>query len=330
MERNLKFALLHAPVLAFAVIVAGCVPTSEAAIEADQAAAREASDAAFAAAPDLPGSGRYPAIRDVRADLPDHIVYRPRDLDALAGRLLGVVLWGNGGCSADATSARFHLLEIASHGYIAIAPGKAYSGPGALPEPPREAPPSEEAFPPVQTLPADLLAGLDWILAENERAGSPFFGLVDPDKVAVAGHSCGGLQAIRVAADPRIATAIVHNSGVLDPDAFNPITGFSVAKEELRNIHSPVLYILGGESDVAYPNGMDDFARIDHVPVAVANLDVGHGGTFREANGGRVGTVAVQWLEWQLRGDEPASRWFVGESCGLCDDAEWTYEAKGF
>lgn len=326
----MKIAPLHSAAVAFAVFTAGCVPMNEAAVETGQTDPREASDAAFAAAPDLPGSGPYAAIRDVRADLPDYIVYRPRDLGALAGRPLGVVLWGNGGCSADAASARFHLLEIASHGYVAIAPGKAYSGPDALPEPPREPPPSEGAFPPVQTLPADLLAGLDWILAENERAGSPFHGLIDPDKVAVAGHSCGGLQAISVAADPRIATAIVHNSGVLDPEAFNPITGFSVAKEELRNIHSPVLYILGGESDVAYPNGMDDFARIDHVPVAVANLDVGHGGTFREPNGGRVGTVAVQWLEWQLRGDEAASRWFIGENCSLCEDAEWTYEAKGF
>ncbi len=326
----MKIASLHPAVLALAAVLAGCAPITEAAFEADQAAVSEASDAAFAAAPDLPGSGPYPAMRDVRPDLPDHIVYRPGDLDALAGRPLGVVLWGNGGCSADATSARFHLLEIASHGYVAIAPGKAYSGPGALPEPPREAPPSEGAFPPVQTLPADLLSGLDWILAENERAGGPFQGRIDPAKVAVAGHSCGGLQALSVAADPRIATAIVHNSGVLDPDAFNPITGFSVAKEELRNIHLPVLYILGGESDVAYPNGMDDFERIDHVPVAVASLDVGHGGTFREPNGGRVGTVTVQWLEWQLRGDEEASRWFIGENCGLCDSAEWTYDAKGF
>ena len=39
-----------------------------------------------------------------------------------------------------------------------------------------------------------------------------------------------------------------------------------------------VIYILGGPSDIAYPNGMDDFARIGHVPVAVANLPVGHGG----------------------------------------------------
>ena len=320
----MTIAAMRPAVLALAAMLAGCAPAGEAALQADQAAARAAANAA----PDLPGTGPYPAIRDGQAGLPDHIVYRPRNLDALAGRPLGVVLWGNGGCSADAASARFHLLEIASHGYVVIAPGKAYSGPNALPAPPRETH-SDGTFPPVQTLPADVLSGLDWILAENERAGSPFYGRIDPKMVAVAGHSCGGLQAISVAADPRIATVIVHNSGVLNPGAFNPITGFSVTKDALNRIHTPTLYILGGESDIAYPNGMDDFRRIDQVPVAVANVDVGHSATLREPNGGKVAPVAVQWLEWQLRGDKAASRWFVGEDCRLCRDPEWTYDAKG-
>ncbi len=320
----MTIAALRPAAFALAAMLAGCAPAGQAALQADQPAARAAADAA----PDLPGTGPYPAIRDDQAGLPDHIVYRPRNLDALAGRPLGVVLWGNGGCSADAVSARFHLLELASYGYVVIAPGKAYSGPNALPAPPRETH-SDGTFPPVQTLPADVLSGLDWILAENERAGSPFYGRIDPKMVAVAGHSCGGLQAISAAADPRVATVIVHNSGVLDPDAFNPITGFSVAKDALKRIHTPILYILGGESDIAYPNGMDDFRRIDQVPVAVASVDVGHSATFREPNGGKVAPVAVEWLEWQLRGDEAASRWFVGEDCRLCRDPEWTYDAKG-
>ena len=37
---------------------------------------------------------------------------------------LGVVAWGNGGCSDDAASSRFHLLEIASHGYLVLASGR--------------------------------------------------------------------------------------------------------------------------------------------------------------------------------------------------------------
>ena len=33
---------------------------------------------------------------------------------------------------------------------------------------------------------------------------------------------------------------------------------------------------------IAYGNGMDDFNRINHVPVFVGNLDVGHGGTYAQ------------------------------------------------
>jgi hypothetical protein len=73
---------------------------------------------------------------------------------------------------------------------------------------------------------------------------------------------------------------------------------------------------------------MDDFSRIEHVPAVMANLDVGHGGTFMEPNGGRAASAAVAWLEWQLRGDETAKKWFVGEQCGLCTDEAWTIERK--
>jgi hypothetical protein len=89
-----------------------------------------------------------------------------------------------------------------------------------------------------------------------------------------------------------------------------------------------VLYILGGPTDIAYPNGMDDFRRIEHVPVAVSNLPVGHGGTYFEPNGGAAASVAVSWLEWQLRGDRKARARFVGKLCGLCTDSKWTYEQK--
>ena len=74
---------------------------------------------------------------------------------------------------------------------------------------------------------------------------------------------------------------------------------------------------------------MDDFKRIDHVPVAVANLlGAGHGGTYSQENGGVAAQVAVNWLDWQLRGDAEAGRMFSGANCGLCTDARWAYESK--
>ena len=89
--------------------------------------------------PDTPGSGPYPALMEIDSALPDHVVYRPADLAAVGEGKLGVFVWGNGACADDGASARLHLSEIASHGYLAIAPGKWRNGPNAKepPSPPR-------------------------------------------------------------------------------------------------------------------------------------------------------------------------------------------------
>ena len=59
-------------------------------------------------------------------------------------------------------------------------------------------------------------------------------------------------------------------------------------------------------------------------------MPVGHGGTYLEPNGGAAASVAVSWLDWQLRGDATAERRFVGEDCGLCRDAQWTLQRRNF
>jgi hypothetical protein len=92
--------------------------------------------------PDTPGTGRYPAIKQIDPRLPGHVVYRPADLGALGDTKLGLYVFGNGACSDDGASARLHLLEIASHGYLAIAPGAIYNGPGKSERPQRPASPS--------------------------------------------------------------------------------------------------------------------------------------------------------------------------------------------
>lgn len=281
---------------------------------------------AYDAKPDTRGTGPYPAAKLTDPGLPDHVLYRPSDMAAMGARKLGVVVWGNGACSDDGASARLHLAEIASHGYLVIAPGTIKSGPGAAPQSDVDAPrpPGQLG---VKTSSAQVSAGLDWALAENARKGSPLYGRIDPKMLAVSGHSCGGLQALQIAVDPRIRAVIIHNSGVFK-DNTNPIRGMTIAKSELKKLHTPVLYIMGGPTDIAWPNGNDDFDKIDTVPVAIASLDVGHGGTFQDDNGGRVTQVDVAWLAWQLRHDAAAARWFKGSDCRLCTDSQWTLRKK--
>jgi hypothetical protein len=102
----------------------------------------------------------------------------------------------------------------------------------------------------------------------------------------------------------------------------------NIGKDALTKLHTPVICIMGGPSDIAYANGMDDFKRIDTVSVMVANLDVGHGGTFMEPNGGRAASVAVSWLDWQMKEDAQAAKRFTGADCGLCRDPLWKVERK--
>jgi len=280
--------------------------------------------------PDTPGSGPYPATMEVDPALPDHVVYRPANLSEIGDDGLGLFIWGNGACADDGASARLHLSEIASHGYLAVAPGKWRNGPNAKepPAPPRE-PAADGSFPPAPTSAADLARALDWALAENSRAGSPYAGKIDPEAVAVGGFSCGGVQALELAGDPRIDTLVIQNSGIL-PDGAPRIGGMDLAKSALEDIHTPVIYVQGGPSDIAYENGMDDFRRIDGVPAAMVNLPVGHGGTYFEPNGGKAARIVVDWLQWQLRGDAGAEASFRGGNCGFCGDPEITMELKNF
>ena len=291
------------------------------------------------------GSGPYPAIIEGDPGVPGHTIYRPENLSPFSPENpMPVVAWGNGGC---ANSSRMHanfLAEIASHGFLVAAIGPFDASGGA----------SKQGG---QTKSAQLLEALDWATAENKRSDSKYYGKVDPSRFAAMGMSCGGLQALEVSPDPRVTTSVIMNSGILNTPFRAPKEGFpkagtpkagvpkaeapkegappkmmlvmpEVEKELLKKLHAPIFYVIGGEKDIAYPNAVDDFAKIDSVPVAMANLDVGHGGTYNQPNGGEFGRVAVAWLKWQMEGDENAGKMFSGASCGLCDDAEWKFEKK--
>ncbi len=282
------------------------------------------------------GSGPYPAIAEARNDAPGYTIYRPAKQPKIR---LPLVLWGNGGCRDNGLSASHFLRNIASHGYVVIANGAPRIETAALAVlPPVNSPPRQSADAPAslpnraadQTSVTQMLSAIDWARAVADRPSDPLFRKIDTSRIGALGHSCGGLQALVVAADPRVKAVLIHNSGVF-PDGVNPISGMIVSKAELARLHTPVVYFLGGPGDIAYPNGTDDYARINHVPIAKLNMPVGHGGTFRTGtNGGTVAAASVDWLEWQLRGDKVAARSFVGVNCRLCVVPGWNMERKGW
>ncbi len=264
------------------------------------------------------GSGPYPAMVTEDATLPGMTIFRPSDLAPFgAESRLPILLWGNGACANTTYEHKNFLNEIASHGYVILAIG-------LLDEMQERGERSRQP-----TSSKQMIAALDWMLAHNKSDQSIYSAKVDASKVAVMGMSCGGLQAIEVSGDPRVTTTVVCNSGVLPTPS--PRRGMpALSKDDLIKFHGPVLYIMGGPSDIAYKNAMDDFARVSHVPIVMTNHDVGHAGTYHLPRGGEFTRVALPWLDWHLKGKADSAKIFLDPDSELRRDPKWTVELKNF
>ena len=261
------------------------------------------------------GTGPYKAVMKEEPTLEAHTIFVPQDLSAFnEKKALPVLVWGNGACNNSPFEHYKFLNEIASHGYIVVATGFM----------PQE---GERYHGPMSTTEQQIEA-MDWVEQQNADKNSPYYGKIDVKNICVAGMSCGGLQTLFNCADKRIKTLMICNSGLFNQEnAGSAVGGMPMPpKSKLKEIHSSIIYILGGEKDIAYGNGMDDFHRIDHVPACATNFPVGHGGTYAQPHGGEFSVVALAWLNWQLKGDQQAAKMFKGADCELSKREGWTIE----
>lgn len=256
------------------------------------------------------GSGLYPAIATSEASLPEFVVYRPDNLKkARAGGNLPVLIFANGGCNDTSFPYERALSEIASHGYIVIALGAMQR--------------SLDDRPLKKTTNSMMIQAIDWISVQNNKPSSAYLDNVSTDDIAIGGQSCGGAQVLAVASDPRIKTYLMFNSGIGD------MSMAQATKASLTQLHKPILYLVGGPSDVATANAELDYQRINHVPVAFANhLTAGHSGTYEEPYGGSFARMAVTWLDWQLKNKPANAKVFLRNQLDMFPG--WTMKAKHF
>ena len=269
------------------------------------------------------GSGPHKAIAAREKTLTDFVVYHPVNMDAAmvterpaffgqgGGKRekLPVLVWCNGGCMDTSIGYENMLSDLASYGYVVVAIGEMQM----MAQHDKD-----------QHTPSSMVKkALDWIVQQSQDPASPYFNRIDTDKIAAAGHSCGGAQVLANAADTRLKTYLILNAGM------GKMTMADASSKSLKRLHAPILYLVGGTSDVAWQNARMDYKAIRHGPVVLAdNTQSGHGGTYEQPCGGDNARMVRAWLDWQLKGKQEHEALFIGGD--LKDYPNWTIEHKNF
>ena len=150
------------------------------------------------------GTGPYKAILWGEPSLQTHAIFRPRDLRPFGPQNpLPIVAFGNGGCRNTSGEFRNILSEIASQGFLVAAIGPAGNAVVMGGEDRQN-----------MSIATQLLDAVTWAVAENSRAGSPYYQKLAATKIAVTGQSCGAQQAIEVSGDPRVTTTVALSQGI--------------------------------------------------------------------------------------------------------------------
>jgi hypothetical protein len=257
------------------------------------------------AVPAAPAQGAplrlHPTVVEEDPSLPDHTIYRPTDLAAV-GHELPIIAWGNGICLGNGIMYKDWLQPLSSFGALVISNGVPDGQGGSTAD--------------------QLIDAIDWAIQEDSRPGSIYYGRLATDQIALMGQSCGGIQALQVSDDPRVATTVAWNSGLF-------VGG---DKSALTRLHAPTAWITGGTTDIAYGNSIDDYALVpDSVPSVLGHYEgAGHLDLFyNPVMRPQSLRAAVHWLNAVFTGSEASLAEFT--ECRLCaDDPNWTIEAKNW
>ena len=233
---------------------------------------------------------------------PHFNVYRPTDMSQ--GYCHPVITWGNGtndqpepnppACSNGCGNYKVLVNQLASHGFVVVA---------SL---------SSQTLQTTAGSPLPQVAGVDWMIAENENPASALYHHLDVAHIGATGHSQGGAATSASGADPRIvATA--------------PLCG----AQANVTLHGPALLLCGGaDTTVPCSKVQPAYDSINNLPAMMAELaGMTHGswiGSIKDP--AMVGITA--WMRVHLMNDTANRAMFYGASCKVCSDAKWTIQRK--
>ncbi|ETK35711.1 hypothetical protein MPTA5024_12710 [Microbispora sp. ATCC PTA-5024] len=251
----------------------------------------------------------FPVTREGAYGTNRYTVFRPSNPSAL-GRPMPVLVFGNGACAhTNGSEVISALTFIAARGFVVVDTASVDGSANGV-----------QSGSPIPSL---LTDGISWAERENARTGSPLYQLLDLSKVAVAGHSCGGLEALVAGQDRRVGSVVSLDSGFFADGSF----GYS--RSELSKLHTPVMFLDGGSSDIAYDNTRANY-DLTQVPAVLAEQpQAGHVGFITGAQMNDGMTAVVQFLDMTLNGNATARSYILGPS-GLAARAPWTVRSKNF
>jgi hypothetical protein len=237
---------------------------------------------------------------------PWFVVHRPTDLSS-TGEPLPVIVWANGGCFRSDFTWEPLFKRWAAGGFVVLALTDGPDGPLAT------------------SSVADHGALIDWTLAEADKAGSPFAGKLDTERIVAAGNSCGGVTALGVAAkDKRVAAVFV-----LSGSSALASTDMGV----MGAIEAPIGYVVGSnEEDIASPNALADYeAMADGVPGMIVSRSTGDHITVSTDTTvlPQVADIALNWMDLALFGTPEAADALTSTTvCASCTAGMWTLKEK--
>jgi hypothetical protein len=199
-------------------------------------------------------------------------IYHPEELGK-DGLKHPVFQWGPG-AGTGPSNYLDHLNLLASHGFVIISQASTQSGKGAL----------------------------DWILAENEKEGSMWYGKLDPMRVGRGGHSMGALQSMSEADDDRLVLYVL-------------VCGGAGGSSGADAIDEPTIF-LGGQGLGDTTNFEGDYAEVTGPTVFIRHGMTDHIYCARDNLG-----PWVAFMRWNFCGEEKWKKEF--EPGGYYCMGEW-------
>ncbi|WP_053716176.1 cellulose-binding domain-containing protein [Saccharothrix sp. NRRL B-16348] len=236
-------------------------------------------------------------------------VFRPSNPQAI-DRPLPVLAFGNGACAHTNNSEVTRALTfIASKGFVVVDTGSVDGSPNGVPS--------------GSPIPSLLTDAITWAEREQNRSGAVLRQRLDLGKVATAGHSCGGLEAMVAAQDRRVSGVVSLNSG------FFADGSFGYPRSEVGKLHTPAMFMDGGPSDIAYANNQATYDLATVPAVLARQPEAGHGGFIGGSQLTDGMTTVVQFLDMVLNGNQTARAYILSPS-GLAAKAPWVVASKNF